>query len=142
MKKIIGTILFSGCVLLVPNSILAKETNTEMFTGKDTGTTGNVIQKFEADNGDLKETLKLEMAKATKKYNADSAVAILESPAGIEFYKYEIETDEVDLAKKYSSIAVILTNSNENKVIKFESLNGDITFEEVQKYLISGLEKK
>ena len=110
-----------------------------MFTAKDTSATGNVIQKFEADNGGLKETLKGEMAKATKKYNADSATAILESAAGIEVYQYEVNRDKAGLEKKYNAIAVISTDSTGNKVYKFESLNGDITLEEVQKLLISGL---
>lgn len=142
MKKIYFTILFSLGVFLIPSSILAKTTNSEMFTAKDTDNTGNVIQKFEADNGDLKEILKREIAKAAKKYNADSVTAISTKTAGIEVYKYERDTEVVDLAKKYSRIAAIVTDSTGNTVYKFESLNGDISLEEVQKHLISGLKKK
>ncbi|MFJ5564939.1 hypothetical protein [Lysinibacillus xylanilyticus] len=55
-------------------NITAPLIQSEAFTAKDTGTTGNVIQKFEADNGGLKEILKQEMAKAL-------VTAILERPA-------------------------------------------------------------
>ncbi|KMY32559.1 hypothetical protein ACZ11_10620 [Lysinibacillus xylanilyticus] len=53
-------------------NITAPLIQSEAFTA--TGTTGNVIQKFEADNGGLKEILKQEMAKAL-------VTAILERPA-------------------------------------------------------------
>ncbi|WP_374964142.1 hypothetical protein [Lysinibacillus sp. RS5] len=137
MKKITCTILFSFGVFLIPSSILAKDTNSEMVAAKE-----NVIQKFEADNGDLKEILKREITKAVEKYNAVSASAISTNSAGIEVFKYETDTEKVDIEKSYSAIAVILPDSAGNTVYKFESLNGDISLEEVQKHLISVIEKK
>lgn len=109
---------------------------------KGAGTKGNVIQKFEADNGDLKEILKRDITKAVEKYNAVSVITISNNSAGIEVYKYETDTEKADLEKKYSAIAVILPDSAGNTVYKFESLNGDMSLEEVQKHLISVIEKK
>lgn len=139
MKKITCTILFSFGVFLIPSSILAKDTNSEMVVAKE-----NVIQKFEADNGDLKEILKREITKAVEKYDAvsASASAISTNSAGIEVFKYETDTEKADIEKSYSAIAVILPDSAGNTVYKFESLNGDISLEEVQKHLISVIEKK
>jgi len=92
MKKITCTILFSFGVFLIPSSILAKDTNSERVAAKE-----SVIQKFEADNGDLKEILKREMTKAVGKYNAVSASAISTNSAGNTVYKFESLKGDISL---------------------------------------------
>lgn len=76
MKKILVTTLFSLCVFLIPSSILAKETNTEISSNKITPQ-------------ELEEYQERTILELMEKYNATAGTAILYDSRGNVIHTYK-----------------------------------------------------
>ncbi|KOP70319.1 hypothetical protein AMS59_21110 [Lysinibacillus sp. FJAT-14745] len=81
MKKLLTAILLGSCVLLMPNSILAKETNTEVSSNKITS------QELEA-------YLERMVNEWMEKYNATDGTAILYDNRGNVIHTFKTITRE------------------------------------------------